>query len=118
MAGNTVVLGIVFLSTWGAVLSVSAHFWASKPALAAAEDILLLSDPDGAVGGLASYESHKLGEMKCSAVFLWLISAPAPVVPHDTKPAPPTPDQVVVNLTTRPVSGCNWQTFARPGGPT
>lgn len=55
IAGNTVVLSLCFSQDTGAVLSLLAQLQALGPALIAATDILLLSDPDGAVGGLASY---------------------------------------------------------------
>lgn len=100
IAGNTVVLSLCFSHSSDVLLSLPAQLQASRPALTAATDVLLLSDPGSAVGGLASYRSHKLGEMKCSAVFslLLFISAPVPTIPPGAKPDPPTPDHVVVNL--------------------
>lgn len=49
------VLSLCFSQDTGAVLSLLAQLQALRPALIAATDILLLSDPDGAVGGLVSY---------------------------------------------------------------
>lgn len=102
----------------GLVLSLPAQLCTSRPALAAATDVLLLCDSGSAVGGLASYWSRKLGEIKCSTVFSLLLFISAH--PHDAYgaswcKASPTHSwpRGCKSLGERgAVSDYNWQTYA------